>query len=216
MLAEEMRSCGHEVTNEAIRAECEWNKWLLPVPLLPLLPALPLYLASSRFRRIWQRHYFQPRQAIRPLVNDDVSGFDLVLLGTPKWLYLSYPVARWLDAVGGLEGRQVACFATFCGPPLKVFEIDMLFTPLEAALRSRGAFPAGRLAISSDHHEYFFFNEMRGLFRWLSHRVFGRRLADFTLDGVVGRREAARFCRQCCEALRNLEADSSRPRNSLV
>jgi len=46
-----MRSCGHEVTNEAIRAECEWNKWLLPVPLLPLLPALPLYLASSRFRR---------------------------------------------------------------------------------------------------------------------------------------------------------------------
>lgn len=194
VLAEELRHCGHEVVTEAIRAEREWNKWLLPIPLLPLLPVLPLYLVSTRFRRFWHRHYYQPQQAIRPLVNIDVSGFDLVLLGTPKWLYLSYPVARWLDIVRGLQGRRMASFATFCGPPLEVFEIEMLFEPLEARLRCRGAEVAGRLAISSDHHEYFFFGEMRSLFRWLSRRAFGRPLADFTLDGEAGRAQVKRFC----------------------
>lgn len=193
-LAEELNRRGHEVVAEAIRAEREWSKWLLPLPLLPLLPVLPLYLASGRFRRFWHRHYFQPRQAIRPLAIPDVSGFDLVLLGTPKWLYLSWPVARWLDTVSGLQGRRVAGFATFCGPPLEIFEIEMLFEPLEARLRSLGAIPAARLAISSDHHEYFFFNEMRGLFRWLSRKAFARPLSDFTLDGVVGQSEVRRFC----------------------
>lgn len=194
VLTEELRRRGHEVVTEAIRPEREWSKWLLPIPLLPLLPVLPLYLASKSFRRFWHRHYYQPQQAIRPLVNADVFAYDLVLLGTPKWLYLSYPVARWLDAVCGIEGKRVACFATFCGPPLEVFEIGMLFEPLEARLRSLGAVPAGRLAISSDHHEYFFFGEMRGLFRWLSRKVFGRPLADFTLDGEIGKSEIRRFC----------------------
>ena len=193
-LAESLRQRGHAVETEAILAVRDWNKWLLPIPLLPLLPLLPLYLASVRFRRLWHCIYHQPAQAIRPLLHADVSGFDLVLLGTPKWLYISYPVARWLDTVDGLAGRRAGAFATFCGPPLQVFEIDMLFEPLEARLRARGASVSGRLAVSSDHHPYFFFNEMRSLFRWLSRKVFGRPLADFTLDGEVGRREVKRFC----------------------
>lgn len=199
MLAEELRQRGHEIEVEAIRAEREWSKWLLFIPLLPLLPVLPLYLASGRFRRLWHRSYFQPQQAIRPLAYPDVSGFDLVLLGTPKWLYLSYPVARWLDSVSGLAGKRMACFATFCGPPLKVFEIEMLFEPLEARLKTHSTIPAGRLAISSDHHEYFFFGEMRSLFRWLSRKVFGRPLVDFTLDGEVGQAEVRRFCDRLSE-----------------
>lgn len=193
-LAEAMRRRGHEVETERIRAEREWSKWLLPIPLLPLLPVLPFYLASGRFRRFWHRHYYQARQAIRPLAHADVSGFDLVLLGTPKWLYLSYPVARWLDTVDGLKGRRVAGFATFCGPPFEVFEIDMLFEPLEARLRSCGALPAGRLGMSSDYHEYFLRGEMRSLFRWLSRKTYGRALADFTLDGAVGKAALDRFC----------------------
>lgn len=195
-LAEHMRDRGHEVATEAIHAERKWNKWLLPIPLLPLLPLLPIYLTCARFRRLWHRIHYQPEQAIKPLSHADVSGFDLVLLGTPKWLYLSYPVARWLGTVSGLAGKRVATFATFCGPPLRVFEIDMLFEPLEARLRSLGAMPDRRLALSSDHHEYFFYNEMRGLFRWLSRKVFGRPLVDFTLDGEVGRAEVKRFCEE--------------------
>jgi hypothetical protein len=198
VLASEIRRHGHMVATETIRVKRDWNKWLLPIPLLPLLPFLPVYLMSGRFRRLWHRIYYQPEQAIQSLTITDVSGFDLVLLGTPKWLYLSYPVARWLDTVSGLEGKRVASFATFCGPPLKVFEIEMLFAPLEARLHSLSAVAAGRLAISSDHHEYFFFGEMRSLFRWLSRKAFGRPLADFTLDGDIGRAEARHFCDEVC------------------
>ena len=193
-LAAKARQRGHSVEIERIRTVRDWNKWLLPIPLLPLLPLLPFYLFSKAFRTFWHRSYYQPQQAIRPLAVPDVSGFDRVLLGTPKWLYLAYPVARWLDTVTGLTGRRVASFATFCGPPLPVFELEMLFEPLEARLRARGAVPAGRLAISSDDHPYFFFDEMRYLFRWISLKVFGRPLADFTLDGAVGRAQFERFC----------------------
>lgn len=193
-LTSEMRQRGHEVATETIQTKRDWNKWLLPVPLLPLLPLLPLYLFSERFRRFWHGIYRQQEQAILPLAFPDVSGFDRVLLGTPKWLYISYPVARWLNTVNGLNGRQIATFATFCGPPLEVFEIEMLFEPLETRLRLRGAHVGARLAISSDYHPYFFFNEMRGLFRWISRKAFGRPLSDFTLDGEVGQAELRRFC----------------------
>ena len=194
VIADNIRRQGHEVTTETIRVKRDWNKWLLPIPLLPLLPLLPLYLLSARFRLFWHRVYTQQEQAIEPLKVTDVSGFDLVVLGTPKWLYISYPVARWLNTVKGLSGMNVAAFATFCGPPLKVFEIDMLFEPLEDRLKARGATLRERLAISSDFHPYFFFNEMRSLFRWISIRSFGRPLSDFTLDGTVGREEVNRFC----------------------
>ncbi|HQT31421.1 MAG TPA: hypothetical protein PLE48_10335 [Thiobacillus sp.] len=195
-LTDEIRQRGHAFETEVIRVKRDWNKWLLPIPLLPLLPLLPLYLMSARFRLFWHGIYRQQEQAILPLLHPDVSGFDLVLLGTPKWLYLSYPVARWLNTAQGLDGKRVATFATFCGPPLQVFEIGMLFDPMEARLRSRGAEPAGRLAISSDYHPYFFFDEMRRVFHWLSLKAFGRSLSDFTLDGEVGQAGVKRFCDQ--------------------
>ena len=194
VLVNEIRQRGHDVATETIRVKRDWNKWLLPIPLLPLLPLLPVYLVSERFRRFWHGIYRQQEQAIWPLAMPDVSRFDLVLLGTPKWLYISYPVARWLNMVNGLDGKRVATFATFCGPPLKVFEIEMLFDPLEARLRSRGARVSERLALSSDYHPYFFFDEMRSLFRWISTKAFGRPLVDFTLEGEVGEAALRRFC----------------------
>ena len=193
-LAREARSRGHEVVTEAIRVQRDWNKWLLPIPLLPLLPVLPVYLLSTRFRRFWHGVFRQQEQAIRPLTYADVSDFDRVLLGTPKWLYVSFPVARWLNTVEGLNATHVATFATFCGPPLKVFEIEMLFDPLEATLRAKGAVTGERLAISSDFHPYFFFGEMRALFRWISSKAFGRPLHEFTLDGAAGQSEFRRYC----------------------
>lgn len=197
-VSDRLRLCGYEVDTEAIRVVRDWNKWLLPIPLLPLLPFLPIYLTSSRFRRIWHRMPHQPEQAIQPLVVPDVSAYDLVLIGTPKWLYISYPVARWLNVVRGLEGRNVAPFASFCGPPLKVFEMEMLFKPLEARLRERGAHVLDRMAISSNAHPYFFFGEMAALFRFISLKVFKRPLSDFTLEGEAGRAELQRFCDVLC------------------
>lgn len=198
VLADEIRRRGHVVDTEAIRIVRDWNKWLLPLPLLPLLPFLPIYLMSARFRSLWHRRYFQPAQEIQPLVFPDVSAYDLVLLGTPKWLYISFPVARWLSAVHGLVGRRVAPFATFCGPPLEIFEMEMLFVPLEARLRSRGANVVDRLAVSSDYHPYFFFGEMERLFRFISRKAFGRPLVDFTLDGELGQAAVRRFCDAVC------------------
>jgi flavodoxin len=198
VLADAIRQRGHAVDTEAIQVERDWNKWLLPIPLLPLLPVLPLYLMSACFRRLWHRIFYQPQQAIRPLAIPDVSGYDLVLLGTPKWLYLSYPVARWLDTVRGLDGRQVAPFATFCGPPLEVFELEMLFAPLAERLQARGASVVDRLAVSSGYHPYFFFGEMQALFRLISRKVCRRPLVDFTLDGEVGKKEVQRFCDSVC------------------
>lgn len=198
MLADDLRRRGCSVDSEAIRVVRDWNKWLLPLPLLPLLPVLPLYLASARFRRVWHRIYFQPEQAIQPLAFPDVSAYDLVLLGTPKWLYLSFPVARWLRSVRGLDGKPVAPFATFCGPPLKVFELEMLFVPLESHLRACGAVVVDRMAVSSNHHPYFFFGEMERLFRFISRKAFKRPLVDFTLDGELGQAAVRRFCDAVC------------------
>ena len=198
VLAADMHQRGCDVDTDAIRVERDWNKWLLPLPLLPLLPFLPLYLTSARFRRVWHRIYPQPQQAIRPLAIPDVSAYDLVLLGTPKWLYLSFPLAHWLGEVQGLDGRRVAPFATFCGPPLKVFELEMLFDPLESRLRARGATVVDRMAVSSNYHPYFFFGEMQRLFRFISRKAFGRSLVDFTLDGEFGQAEVQRFCDAVC------------------
>lgn len=209
VLAAEFVRRGASVAREEIRVVREWNRWLLPIPLLPLLPLLPLYLWSARFRRLWHAIYLQPEQAIRPLHHPDLSGFDCVLLGTPKWLDLSYPVARWLAQVRGLRGRRVAPFATFCGPPLKVFEIDMLFVPLATRLRRAGAQAGPQLAISSGYHPYFFFGEMERLFRWLSRRVFARPLADFTLDGPLGQEALAHYCDAVGRLLDQRERDGA-------
>jgi flavodoxin len=206
VLAAEIRLRGCDVETEAIRVERDWNRWLLPLPLLPLLPLLPVYLTSARFRRVWHRIYHQQEQAIRPLSIPDVSAYDLVLLGTPKWLYLSFPVARWLNTVRGLEGKRTAPFATFCGPPLKVFEMDMLFEPLESRLRTRGATVVDRMAVSSNYHPYFFFGEMAHLFRFVSRMAFQRPLADFTLDGAAGQAEVRRFCDAVCPRNRTDQA----------
>jgi hypothetical protein len=198
VLADEIRRRGYAVDTEAIRVARDWNKWLLPLPLLPLLPVLPLYLMSARFRRVWHRLYPQPEQAIRPLAFPDASTYDLVLLGTPKWLYFSFPVARWFKTASGLQGKRVAPFATFCGPPLKVFELEMLFDPLESRIHERGATVVDRLAVSSNSHPYFFFGEMERLFRFISRKVFKRPLVDFTLDGEVGKAGVQRFCDAVC------------------
>lgn len=70
----------------------------------------------------------------------------------------------------------------------------MLFEPLGMRLKAFGAISVGRLAVSSDFHEYFFRNEMRQLFRWISLKHFGRPLADFTMEGEAGNAEIKRFC----------------------
>ena len=193
-LAAELSQRGHSVVMEKIVAVRERNKWLLVPPLLPLLPWLPVYLLSATFRQWWLKTYRQPEQDIQPLTHPDVSRFDLILLGGPKWLYLSYPLARYLNTATGLQDKKVGAFATFCGPPLQVFELEMLFEPLKDRIRAKGATLSYTLAISSNYHPFFWFGELEALFRWISKLAFKRPLSEFTLSSEWGRGEVQRFC----------------------
>lgn len=194
MLAAEMDARGHDVLLEKIESVQERNKWLLVPPLLPLLPFLPVYLLYAPFRHWWLSRYRQPEQDIKPLKYPDVSGFDLIMLGGPKWLYISFPVARYLNTVEGLDQKKVGAFATFCGPPLQVFELEMLFRPLKDRISARGASLIDTLAISSGYHPFFWFGEMEAIFRWISKRAFNCPLEAFELESEWGRSEVQRFC----------------------
>lgn len=185
---------GHKVALERIAAVSEPSKWRLVPPLWPAIPLLPMILWVAPFRRWWFKRYPQPELDIQPLRHPDVSGFDLVCLGGPKWLYIAYPVARYLKTVKGLAGKRVGAFATFCGPPLEVFELEMLFSPIGHRVREHGGLLEATLAISSHSHEFFFFREMEAVFRLVSRLRFGCSLKSFTLDSPWGRQEVERFC----------------------
>ena len=193
-LAAELRSRGHSVTLEKIAIEAERSKWRLALPLLSTLPILPLYFWVTRFRRWWLQRYPQAEQAIKPLAFPDVSGFDCICLGGPKWLYIAYPIARYLQQVKGLSGKQVGAFATFCGPPLEVFELEMLFSPIRQRIEKKGSTLIATMAVSSHFHEFFFFGEMEYVFRLISRVCFGRSLRSFTLDRPWGQQEVQNFC----------------------
>lgn len=197
-LAQELRERGHQVAIEAIEVDILVSKWRLALPLLSTLPVLPLYLSSKAFRRWWHRRYHQAEQPIKPLAYPDASQFDCICLGGPKWLYMAYPVARYLQQLEGLAGKPVAAFATFCGPPLKVFEMEMLFAPLRQRIAQQGGTLVSTLAISSHFHEFFFFNEMEYVFRLLSRLCFRRPLRSYTLPSQWGQQEVQRFCQALC------------------
>lgn len=197
-LAEILRQRGHRVTLEKIEVVQSRSKWRLVPPLLPTLPVLPLYLGSTRFRHWWLARYRQAEQDIRPLVHPDVAAFDCICLGGPKWLYISYPVARYLQQVRGMQGKPVAAFATFCGPPLEVFEMEMLFAPLRRRIEEKGGMLQATVALSSHFHEFFFFHEMEYVFRLVSRLAFGRSLRSFTQESEWGQEKIRRFCDQLC------------------
>ncbi len=193
-LATELSARGHEIVMEKIIAVRERNKWMLTPPLLPLLPFLPVYLLNAPFRQWWLKNYRQQEQDIQPLTYPDVSRFDFILLGGPKWLYLSYPLARYLNTATGLQHKNIGAFATFCGPPLQVFELEMLFQPLKHRIHAKGATLHDTLAISSNYHPFFWFGELEFLFRWISKQAFKRPLSEFTLSSEWGQGEVKRFC----------------------
>lgn len=193
-LGEEFQSRGHSVTVERIIPLRESGKWQLLPPLWPALPLLPLILWVPPFRRWWFRRYPQPELPIRAPACPDVSGYDRICIGGPKWLYIAYPLARYLGTVEGLAGKRVGAFATFCGPPLEVFEMEMLFAPIGHRLGDRGASLGPTLAISSHFHEFSHLRILESAFRLASRLRFRRSLKSFGLDTPWGREEIDRFC----------------------
>ena len=189
-IAEELKSRGHAVSLECIQVAKQRSRWNLLARQMYQYPLVALCLVSSSLRRWWLKHYIQPEDDVQPLAHPDVSEFDHLCIGGPKWLYISYPVSRYLKMVKGMENKKVSAFATFGGPPLEVFEIEFLFKPVEDRIKALGGTLVATLGLSSNYHELF----ILGVFKLITRILFNRPLESFTVESEYGSRKIKEFC----------------------
>jgi flavorubredoxin len=189
-IAQELKARGHTVVIDRIEVVKSKSRWNLLIRQVYQYPLLALSVLNSRFRRWWLKHYLQPEDDVRPLAHPDVSEFDHVCIGGPKWAYISYPVARYLKQVTGLENKKVSAFSTFGGPPLEVFELELLFEPMRARVQERGGTLLATLGLSSNYHEL----SVLGIFKLIAQIRFRRPLEFFTIDSDYGREKVKEFC----------------------
>lgn len=189
-IGDALRARGHTLEWEAIRPAVHYS-WTREVARdFPRYPSIVLGLASPGWRQHHVETYCQVEEDIQPLRFPDVSGFDLLCVGGPKWAQISYPVARYLQTVRGIRGKRVGSFATFGGPPLRVFELELLEKPMARLLGRMGAQVVTNLGVSSGFHEA----SIMPLFRIVSRRKFDRPIEDFMLGSEYASRGVERFC----------------------
>lgn len=191
-IAEELESRGHEVVFERIEMVRQRSRWNLLFRQIYQYPIVALCLLSSSFRRWWLKHYIQPEDDVQPLAHPDVSEFDRVSIGGPKWCYISYPVSRYLRLLKGFQHKKVSAFSTFGGPPFEVFEIELLFKPMNDRIQALGGTLIATLGLSSNYHEL----GILGIFRLATRIVFRRSLESFTVDSEYGKQKIKEFCDQ--------------------
>ncbi|RXE56734.1 ArsR family transcriptional regulator [Methanoculleus taiwanensis] len=73
----------------------------------------------------------------------DVSGYDTIVLGSPVWAFSPTPaVNAAIDALQGIEGKNVVVFCTSGGMPGRTLET------MKAMLGERGATVRGAVALA--------------------------------------------------------------------
>ncbi len=189
-IEEEMKSRGHQVVCERIETATRKSRWNLLLRQVYQYPLVVLCLFSSSFRRWWMKHYIQPEDDLMPLAYPDVSEFDRVCIGGPKWCYISYPIARYLRRVKGLPDKKVSAFSTFAGPPFEIFEIELIFKPMSDRIRALGGTLIATLGLSSNYHEL----GILPIFQRVTPKVFERALESFTIDSEYGKAKIKEFC----------------------
>jgi hypothetical protein len=195
-IAQELRHRGHTVVLERLEVVEKKSKWNLLARQIYQYPVIALSSISPRFRRWWLAHYPQPEDDVQPLAHPDVSRFDHICIGGPKWCYIAYPVARYLRQVRGLYGKKVSAFSTFGGPPLEVFELELLFQPFSDRVQRWGGSLVATLGLSSNYHEL----GVLGVFKLLSRIRFRQPLEFFTVDSEYGRAKIKQFCDEVGQA----------------
>jgi hypothetical protein len=186
----ELGSRGHVLEWEVIRPAVYYS-WLREVARdFPRYPSIAMSLASSSWRRHHIETYCQVEEDIQPLRYPDVSGFDRICIGGPKWAQISYPLARYLQTVRGIRGKKIGSFATFGGPPLRTFEIEFYERPVACLLGRMGALVVANLGVSSAYHEA----SLMPLFRLVSLLRFGRPIEEFTLGSEYAGSRIEKFC----------------------
>jgi hypothetical protein len=191
-IADEFKARGHEAVFERLEVVREKSRWNLLLRQAYQYPLVVLCLASSSFRRWWLDRYIQPEDDLRPLAHPDVSGFDRICIGGPKWCYISYPVARYLRLLKGLRNKRVSAFSTFAGPPFEVFEIELIFKPMNDRIQALGGTLIATLGLSSNFHEL----GILPIFKRVTPKVFERSLESFNIDSEYGRQKLLEFCDQ--------------------
>ena len=194
-IGDEVKERGHAIEWEVIEPAVLYS-WLLElVRDFPRYPSLACCLVSSRWRGRHIRTYNQVEEDIQPLKYPDVSEFDRICIGGPKWAQISYPVARYLQTIRGIRGKKVGSFATFGGPPLKSFEIELIEKPMSQLLERMGAKVAANVYVSSAYHEA----RLMPLFRLVSLLRFGRPVEHFMLGSEYANRGIQDFCNDLLE-----------------
>jgi flavodoxin len=75
------------------------------------------YLRLTRFLVRCKRARGEEKTTVEP-ASVDVSGFDLVIFGSPVWAFKPTPaIHAAIDAVKGCEGKTAAAFCTHGGRP---------------------------------------------------------------------------------------------------
>ncbi|HQO02769.1 MAG TPA: hypothetical protein PLI62_10890 [Spirochaetota bacterium] len=153
-------------------------------------PFIFFSLFSSAFRRYYLRSYVQVEDDISPLKYPDISEFDCICIAGPKWSQVSYPVARYLRIVEGIEGKSIGCIYTFGGPPFPVFELEMFDESMKRIVQARDASIITRIGVSSAYHEL----GIAPLFRILSRIRLCKPITSFTLGSDYSNAQIGRFC----------------------
>jgi hypothetical protein len=196
-IGDELKSRGHTLEWEVIKPAVYYS-WFHEVARdFPRYPSLLTCLASSSWRRHHIETYYQVEEDIQPLRFPNVSGFDRICIGGPKWAQIAYPVARYLQTVRGIRGKRVGSFSTFGGPPLPAFEIELYEKPMARFLGRMGAEVVANLGVSSGYHEA----SIEPLFRLISLLRFGRPIQDFMLGREYADSGIRAFCNDLLEEM---------------
>ncbi len=118
---------------------------------------------------------FKGRCKIQDLEIKDVSGYDLILLGSPNWTRLALPVAEYLKKVKGIEYKSVGFFATTLAPPAfewYVISAYLLDSTFSKAVEEKKARIVASLFLSS------------GFKRWNPFSNYGKRKIKAFCDQV--------------------------------
>ncbi|MBN2737172.1 MAG: hypothetical protein JXR70_09345 [Spirochaetales bacterium] len=148
----------------------------------------------SLFKKSWRNHfintYTQTEEDIQPLMFPDVSQFDRIIIAGPKWARISYPVARYIHSIKGLAGKKLGSVSSFGGPPLPVFELELIEKSMNRIVEEAGASIIAHLGISSGYHEL----GLMPLFRFVNRIRFCRPLKDFTIGSDHVDQQIEAFC----------------------
>jgi len=189
-IGDELTRRGHSVVYETIKPSIAYPWFIEVIRDFPRYPFIALSLLSARYRERYLRKYHQVEEDIEALRYPDISSFDRVCIGGPKWAQISYPVARYLRIIQRIRGKKVGIFTTFGGPPLKVFELELIYRPMTMRIERMEANVIARVAVSSAYHAA----GIMPLFRFISRLHFSKPIESFTLKSEYARKGIMDFC----------------------